>query len=44
LSSMLNKVRKRETVPTYMKDALKEYAASNEELKTDTEQLLKLLE
>jgi hypothetical protein len=44
LTSISNRVKKKEPVPSYMKDALKEYTASNEELKADTEQLLKSLE
>ncbi len=43
LSNMTEKVRKKEPVPSYMKEGLKSYLSQQEEFKADVDQLLLLL-
>lgn len=44
LTSVADRVKKKEAVPSYMKEGLKSYLGSREDLKGDLEELLKLLE
>jgi len=44
LNSMAERLRKKEAVPAYMKEGLRGYLSSKEDLKTDMEQLLTLLD
>jgi len=44
LTSIADRVKKKEIVPAYMKEGLKGYLASSDDLKGDLEQLLKLIE
>lgn len=44
LNSIIEKVRKKEPVPTYMKEGLKGYLSQNDDFKEDLEQLLLLLD
>ncbi|MEJ0030325.1 MAG: hypothetical protein WDO15_08130 [Bacteroidota bacterium] len=43
LNSIAERLKKNETVPAYMKEGLKGYLGSREDLKADMEQLLTLL-
>jgi hypothetical protein len=44
LNSIADRLNKKETVPAYMKEGLKGYLSSNEDLKADMDQLFKLIE